>query len=109
MCMHVKKLHSRLIEDGTYDKNILEYYIVERRIGEQYCELKSYGIQIRYIYGENGGEENKYIGDIFFSESDTENFVKILAKNKVKPADFKTVIDEYVKETIAMRKKGKTA
>lgn len=107
--MHIKKLHSRLIEDSTCDKNILEYYIVERRIGEQYCELKSYGIHIRYVYTSDGSEENKYIGDIFFSETDTENFVRILAENKVKPSEFKAVIDEYVKETIAMRKKGKTA
>lgn len=108
--MHIKKLHTKLIEDfgeRKQDKCILEYYIVERRIGEQYCELKSYGIQIKKISVFSGGrqsEESKLIGDIFFDESDTENFVRKLVENKVSPSEFKGVLDEFVAQTIAMRK-----
>ncbi len=109
--MHIKKLHTKLVEDsGEYrqDKSILEYYIVERRIGEQYCELKSYGIQIKKISVFPGGrqsEESKLIGDIFFDETDTENFVCKLVENRVSPAEFKSVLDEFVTQTIAMRKR----
>lgn len=108
--MQTKTLYERKIENisGTSQcSSVLEYYIVERSIGEGYCELKSYGIKIikQSIY-EGGGksEESKMINDIFFDYNDAQRFALMLAENMVTPSGLKNVIDDYVEKTIKMRK-----
>ena len=113
--MQIRTLYSRNLENviGVNQYNsVLEYYIVERSIGEGYCELKSYGIQIKRISMYDGGgknEESKLINDIFFDRVDAEKFIKMLSDNLVTPASLKDVIDEYVDMTIAMRQGSRTA
>jgi len=113
--MQVKKLYSRMVKGGgelNQSGIVLEYYIVQRQIGEQYCEIRSYGIQIKKLYVQGGGginEESRMIGDIFFDEADAENFAEKLSRSLIEPSGLKAVIDEYVAETIAMRKNGRTA
>lgn len=110
--MQTKTLYTERIPSAIgQNKTVLEYYIVERSIGEQYCELKSYGVQIKKtdMYEDECTEESRLIGDIFFDKKDAENFTAMLADNMVKPAELRDVIENYIKETIAMRIADKTA
>ncbi len=115
--MQSKSLYTRVVENvrdlKTYQM-ILEYYIVEKTIGEGYCELKSYGIQITKISTYEDGrkrEESELIQDIFFDRDDTLNFIQTIADHRVTPATLKDVIDDFIGRTIEQKrqKADKTA
>ncbi|MCX7715324.1 MAG: DUF6514 family protein [Clostridia bacterium] len=110
--MQTKSLVVKCMEDVDDLKQyqmILEYYLVEKEIAEEYCDLKSYGVQITKISIFNDGrrsEEYKLINDIFFDKNDAENFIQIIAENRVTPTSLRDVIDDFIGQTINMRKQA---
>lgn len=78
---------------------ILEYYLTEDSIAEQYCDLKRYGIIIKKTSVDMEGievSEKKEINDIFFHLSEAEAFIGDLIKNRITPIGFRAVVEDYI-------------
>ncbi len=91
---------------------ILEYYLTEDSIAEQYCDLKRYGIIIKKTTVDMDGmktSEKKEINDIFFHLAEAEKFIASLIKNKITPVAFRAVVEDYIEYSFCSRRQSATA
>lgn len=95
------------VDDERYCKMVLSYYLIEEEIAVEYCELKSYGVEVRktaHFADEHTEKECKRISNLFFNRSEAEQFLEKIARNKVTPIGLKDVVEDYAGKQVQIRK-----
>ncbi len=81
----------------------LDYYLIREKIGEDYCDLIRYGVRVVKTVIESGGGktvESKQINNIFYSEDDADNFLRLIMRNRVTPVSLMDVVEDYIIDTV---------
>ena len=90
------------VRNERYYEMVLQYSLIEEMLAVEYCELKSYGVQIKktaYFQDGHTERECKRISGLFFSRQEAERFLSILAKNQVTPIGLRPVVEDYAGKT----------
>ncbi len=85
-----------------YDMTI-EYYLTEQPLCCEKSELTRYGVLVRKLASTDGGEPvctSQAVNDIFYRKEDAERFIKILIREKVTPATFREITEEFVTDRL---------
>ncbi len=95
------------VDNERYYKMVLSYYLIEEEIAVEYCELKSYGVEIRkaaHFADAHTEKECKRISNLFFNREEAERFLERIAKNKVTPIGLKDVVEDYAGKQVYTRR-----
>lgn len=99
----------KTVDVDNKQKMVLDYYLIEEEVAVEYCELKSYGVEIKktaHFAGGHTERECKQISNLFFSRRDAECFLEKIVKNTVTPITLKNVIEDYADGHIQMTAKA---
>ena len=93
--------------EETLNDMLLRYYMVVQNIGDESSGLESYGALIEKITTTAGGGksiESKQINNIFYKRSDIEDFMALIARNKVTPMSLADIVDDCIQMALQSAK-----
>ncbi len=104
----VRKLERKFFDEvliDNYEGNgkvlRLRYYLLISPVGEEFCDILAYGVEIdMHTTLQDGTKEHerKIIRELFFKKSDAKEFLEMISKNVVTPMGLKYAVEEYVEK-----------
>ena len=91
---------------GTPHSITLTYYLLESNIGEEYCDLKIYGVLVEKESTSKSGRkilEKKSIPDLFFTKWDAKLFLERIFEQRIMPIDLKYAVKPYIEEQMGLK------